>query len=527
MSQESPATEFWPGSGRPPDDAPVGLAGGAAVAGALVAPGIGLALVAGGSAWATGSVGPVAILVAALLLLPTAAVLAVLSREMPSAGTVTVWLGAALSPAAGARAGWLLASAYFAAAVLGTALFGLAVGALLSYVGLSGNGYLPYAAGAAAGAAIAALLFEGQAGRWIAASVAALWAQVVVGGALIATILGMQGAAGRLTSPPLDPATGGGLGGAAIVLGAIALAGFELASVVAWRGPAAGLPNVAVPTPPRRGLLPPSMAPVAALVGTALFLFLGAWALANTGPTPGTVIWTMPAEAGMAALLPVARVFWGEGDVLLVLAAPAAALGLLVAAMAGADRTVGALRRAGWPAPSPVSKPARMPWQWLSRHARTRALALVALVAALAWPIWLPGTIVGDDGTLATVAWWAGVTALLSFAVYLAVNAAGLLAFRGRKRTIGLIAAHLVLPIAGLALGAILLLALLAALLGARDTRMGPMVVLFCLAILGADALAVIWMGGWRPRVGRPRVGRPRVGGADGSADGSAETSGQ
>ena len=195
MSQESPGTEFWPGSARSPEDAPVGLAGGAAIAGALVAPGVGLALVAGGSAWSTGSVGPVAILAAALLLLPTAAVLAVLSREMPSAGTVMAWLAAVLSPAAGARAGWLLAAAYIAAAVLGTALFGLSVGALLSYAGLPASGYVPYAAGAAGGAALAALSFEGRAARWIAVSVAALWAQVVVGGALIVTILGVQGTA--------------------------------------------------------------------------------------------------------------------------------------------------------------------------------------------------------------------------------------------------------------------------------------------------------------------------------------------
>jgi hypothetical protein len=420
-----------------------------------------------------------------------------------------------LSPAAGARAGWLLATAYAAAAVLGTALFGVSVDALLSYAGLSWNGYVPYAAGAAGGAALAALLFEGRAARWIAASVAALWAQVVVGGSLIVTVLGVQGAAGRLTTGPLDPATGGTLGGAAIVLGAIGLAGFELASVVAWQGSArlSGFqgPGGTGPGPGARRPLPPALAPVAALVGTALFLFLGAWALANTGPTPGTVIWTMPAEAGMAGLLPVAQVFWGEGDVLLMLAAPAAALGLLVAAIAGADRTISALRRAGWPASSPASGPASTARRLLSRHARTRVLALVALVAALAWPLLLPATTVGDDGTLATVAWWAAVTALLVFAVYLAVNAAGLLGLRGRRRTVGLIAAHLVLPATGLVFGAILLLALLAALLGARDSRMGPAVVLCCLVLLAADALAVLWMGGRRPRIARPRIAWPRV----------------
>ena len=133
--------------------------------------------------------------------------------------------------------------------------------------------------------------------------------------------------------------------------------------------------------------------------------------------------------------------------------------------------------------------------------------------SSLRWPgrSSLPATTVGDDGTLATVAWWAGVAALLVFTVYLAVNAAALLGLRGRKRTVGLIAAHLVLPVAGLVLGAVLLLALLAALLGARDSRMGPTVVLFCLVVLAADALAVLWMSGWRPRVARPRIAWPRV----------------
>ena len=107
------------------------------------------------------------------------------------------------------------------------------------------------------------------------------------------------------------------------------------------------------------------------------------------------------------------------------------------------------------------------------------------------------------------------MTALLVFTVYLAVDAAGLLGFRGRRRTIGLVAAHLVLPLAGLVLGAFLLLALLAALLGARDSRMGPTVVLFCLVVLAADALAVIWMGGWRPRVARPPINWPRRGAQD------------
>jgi hypothetical protein len=84
-----------------------------------------------------------------------------------------------------------------------------------------------------------------------------------------------------------------------------------------------------------------------------------------------------------------------------------------------------------------------------------------------------------------------------------------------------LVAAHLVLPVTGLVLGAVLMLTLLAALLDAQDARMGPMVVLFCLAVLGADALAVLWMSGWRPRV--PRLPGGTRGGAAAAATGGGE----
>ena len=116
------------GTGGPP----LGLTGAAATVGALLAPGLGLALVVSGAAWGAGPSEPLTVVVAALALLPTAAVLAILSRELPAAGTVAAWLAAMQSPLAGARAGWLLTAAYVAAAALGTSLCGVSTAVALA-----------------------------------------------------------------------------------------------------------------------------------------------------------------------------------------------------------------------------------------------------------------------------------------------------------------------------------------------------------------------------------------------------------
>jgi hypothetical protein len=366
---------------------------------------------------------------------------------------------------------------------------------------------------------------------------------VVVGGALIVTVIVVPESAASVATIGAQP--GAAIDGGALTLAVIALLGFELATVVSAAarpaGPApSGAPGGGPSSEPCRsgiGRIPRRLAvqagPVVALAAVGLFVAVGAWAFAGIAPAASQGGIPAPAEGGMGALIGLARAAWGEGDVLVVLTGPVAALGILVAAMAGAARVIGGMRdrdgavsvvvgggtAGSIPGDSVVDMPAieaggssastaepnrtgpagrlRTP-AWLTR---TRALTLTSLAGALVWPLWLPATLAGDDGTLATVAWWASAAAVFLFTVYLAVNAAGLLGFRGRRRTVGAVAGHIVVPIAGLILTVALFLTLLAVLLAMPDPRMGAGVVIFCLAVLVVDGLAALLASAWRPRI--------------------------
>ena len=124
--------------------------------------------------------------------------------------------------------------------------------------------------------------------------------------ALSATILWVKaGQAGALNLGPFNPADAQthGLSGfwAAIILGMLAFSGFD---VIATAAEEAQAPRQHVP----RVL-------IIAVVGVALFWAVNAWVL--TLLTPLTQVLEYNAE-GLTAITPVARVYWGWGNVLVV-----------------------------------------------------------------------------------------------------------------------------------------------------------------------------------------------------------------
>src|SRR5579863_4975753 len=106
----------------------------AALGAVMMAPALGIYANLGLIGAEAGRVAPSVFLLALLCTLPTAVSYALISREIPSAGSAYTWLSDSLTPEIGMWIGSLVAAMYFFAVILQPILFGLFFNDLLSSV---------------------------------------------------------------------------------------------------------------------------------------------------------------------------------------------------------------------------------------------------------------------------------------------------------------------------------------------------------------------------------------------------------
>ena len=286
--------------------------------------------------------------------------------------------------------------------------------------------------------------------------------------ALSATILWIKaGEAGAVNFGPFHPAHAThGLSGfwAAIILGMLAFSGFDVVVTAAEeaQAPRTHLPRVLI----------------VAVTGVALFWAANAWVLTLSAPLAQVVEYN---TEGLTAITPIARAYWGWGNVLIVATAFTGLTAIYIASVQGASRLIFALARHGL-------LPARFArLKGEKRVPRTAVLFVVSSCVSMG----LLSLAILHNG-LDSFIWWSNALVFFAALTYVGVNVANLVYFRRIAPANFNIARNLLVPIAGILLNLYLIYAAFFSALWAAPFRTGRSVVIVCVTLFALLLLSVI-----------------------------------
>jgi amino acid transporter len=456
----------------------VGLLGAATLGAIMMSPALGLYGNWGPLAMDVGIIGPLIFILGLLIALPTAISYAVIARVMPSSGSAYTWLWRSLTPSAGIFIGWIMAGYYIVAVILQPYLFGLYFTELLKYVGITGlDQYVSGAIGVLFVTAIGAYFVYGGIQLSVKGTVALIAIESLVAGGLALTVIFVKATQGGLTLAPFDPSQIGGSKdiGLALIIMVLSYTGFDVISTVAEE------------THSPRTLIP--RATIIALLGVAAFWIIGTYGLSIA--VPMTEVNDL-VSSGMTPVTPIAKQYWGAGEILVILTALTAATGVFIACAVGASRVLYAMGREG-SLPSALGKiNPRFQTPWNANH----VVFGISLFATLVWPFWL------DANFLASFVWWAGAITFFALVTYLFVNLANILYFVRIKPTQRNILTNIVAPIIGIVVDALVLYqAFFVSLWNVPDWRTGQAIIWFCLLVALVGIIYVVILRARKPEL--------------------------
>jgi amino acid transporter len=462
----------------------LGIAGLATLGAVMMSPALGIYGNWGPMAAIVGQPTPLVFLAALAISLPTAISYALVSREMPTAGSAFAWVWRTMSSGAGTWVGMLMAAYYTVAVILQPLFFGLFFNDLLGFLGVHGTGIGTWALGA--GLATVAVILIAYRGIEVStrSAVTAILCEVAVVIALAGTILITKLVEGHLSFGAFDPGQVRGSFSSfwsAMILGILSFTGYDVVSTAAEEAHA-----------PRR-LLP--KATLLACIGVGLFWALGSWAFSAGEPL--SKIDALNAS-GLTAATPIAHTYWGWGRIFVIITGMTAAFGVYLACVVGASRAVFAMARQH-ALPSALGKlhpTARVPWNAM------HVVFAVAIAGAF-------GIAFLFDNPLEGFVWWAGVVVFFALITYIAVNLANIVYFRRFARERFNWWLNLVVPLAGICLDAYLIYKSFFKSLWAGTFRDGKSIVL--LGVLTAVAAGAYVLALRLRRPGRLAAALPAI----------------
>ena len=226
---------------------------------------------------------------------------------------------------------------------------------------------------------------------------------------------------------------------------------------------------------------------IVAVIGVALFWAFNAWVLTLSAPL--TQVLEYNAE-GLTAITPIARAYWGWGNVLVVATAFSGLTAIYIASVQGASRLIFALARHNL-LPAPF---ARLKGE--KRVPQNAVLVVVLTCVAMG----LLSLAILRNG-LDSFIWWSNAVVFFAALTYIGVNVANIVYFRRIAPAHFNVLHNMLVPIAGICLNLYLIYAAFFSALWTAPFRTGKSVVVICLALFALLLVSAICMCLFRPNL--------------------------
>ena len=387
----------------------MGWLGAAALGAIIMSPAGGIYFNFGPMISAAGAVVPFVFIVAMLASLPTALSFAVISREMPSAGSVYAWVWNATRPALGLFVGWVFAGFYLLAMIVLPGIFGLFFNEFLSYFGIA-TGYGTWVIGILLTTGVVVLFDFLGIKLTVRGTEIFMLIESLILLALAITILSAGGYAHQLSFRPFNPGTA--IGGGAAIFGALI---FGIQANVGYDAVA----TMAEETQTPKRFIP--LATIVAVIVVGLYWIIVSWGFSIAAPV-ATIANLM--NGGFTPITPIARIYWGPWNLLITISAMTSITGIYIAQTAATSRALYAMGREEalpkWL--GNINAHYRVPW-----NAMTLGIILTSAVTLIL------GAILGLSNQYN---WTGTMTSFLGLLTYFAVNVINIVFFwRFRRAT--------------------------------------------------------------------------------------------
>jgi amino acid transporter len=426
----------------------------AALGAVMMAPALGIYANLGLIGAEAGRVAPAIFLLALLCTIPTAISYAMISKEIPSAGSAYTWLSDSLSPQIGMWIGLLVAAMYFFAVVLQPILFGLFFNDLLSSVFQVQTGYGTFLAGVLISTAIVALLAYPGAQISANGSIVLMVCELSVVLALSGTVMYVLMGRHQIDLTPFDPSRAlHGTHGlfAGLIFALLTFVGFSVITTAAEE------------THSPREIIPRVVILGCVLLG--LFWAVTAWPLSLS---LGDDVWATQTAQGINPVAVIAHQYWGAGSIVVTLTALSAVLGVYLASVVGYARIVFAMGRDGtmpvWFAQ--LHPKYQVPW-----NAQHVVLAITVVLDAI-WARWL--------GVYMAYDWWGTAVTFFAMIANIFVNVGCFAYFYRFRRQSFHRGWHVAVPLLGIVTSVIPLYYSFGPDLWQAGWKKGQSVMLFC-----------------------------------------------
>lgn len=447
----------------------------AALGAVMMAPALGIYANLGLIGAESGRVAPAVFLLALLCTLPTAVSYALISREIPSAGSAYTWLSDSLTPEIGMWIGSLVAAMYFFAVILQPILFGLFFNDLLSSVFGMQTGYATWLAGVLLATVFVSLLAYPGVQISARGSIVLMVCELTVVLALAGTIMVVFMGHGHIDFGPFNPmqALHGRQGlFAGLVFALLTFVGFSVITTAAeeTNSPRETIPRVLI----------------LACVLLGLFWALTSWPFSLAFPESA---WGPQVAQGINPVAVAARQYWKSASVIVTLTALSSVLGVYLASIVGYSRIVYAMGRDGTlPAWFAQLHPKyQVPW-----NAQHVVLGATLLADAL-WARWL--------GIYLSYDWWGTAVVFFAMISNIFVNVGCTVYFFRYKRKAFHWVWHAVVPLVGIVTSALPLYYSFGPDLWHAGWKKGQSVIVFCILVTVASVLYTAALRQWRPDV--------------------------
>jgi amino acid transporter len=441
----------------------------------MMAPALGIYANLGLIGAESGRVAPAVFLLALLCTLPTAASYALISREIPSAGSAYTWLSDSLTPEIGMWIGSLVGAMYFFAVILQPILFGLFFNDLLSSVFHVETGYGTWLAGVLISTAFVALLAYPGVQISAKGSIVLMICELTVVLALAGTIFVALLKRGHIDFSPFNPlqALHGRQGlFAGLVFALLTFVGFGVITTAAeeTHSPRETIPRVVI----------------LACVLLGLFWAVTSWPFSLALPEGA---WATQVAQGINPVAVAARQYWSSASVIVTLTALSAVLGVYLASIVGYARIVYAMGRDGTvPAWFGQLHPKyQVPW-----NAQHVVLGVTVLADAI-WARWL--------GIYLSYDWWGAAVVFFAMISNIFVNVGCTVYFFRFKRDAFHWLWHGLIPVIGAATSVLPLYYSLGPDLWNAGWKKGQSIIVFCVSVTIASVLYTAALRKWRPSV--------------------------